>query len=301
MRNGFYKAHGLGNDYLVLDPEDLDFRLTPARIQLLCDRHEGLGSDGVLTPAVARSADFAMRIFNRDGSEAEKSGNGLRIFARYLYATRRTRRARFTIETPGGVVSAALHIDGSREASHVTIEMGCASFRPSDLPCSLDVDELVDQPVRVGSRSLRFTGVSVGNPHCVVFRPRGQSWQARELQEMGPALESHRIFPRFANVQLVVPLGPRSISVLVWERGVGATQASGSSASAAACAAIRLGLVQSPVAVHMPGGTLSVEVSDRYEISLSGPAEEVARGQLAPSFVRTLQRPAAGRRDAGPS
>jgi diaminopimelate epimerase len=301
VRNGFYKAHGLGNDYLVLDPEELDFRLTPARVQLLCDRHDGLGGDGILYPAAARHADFAMRGFNRDGREAEKAGHGLRVFARYLYATRRTRRTQFTIETRAGVVAAALHLDDEREASRVSLEMGRASFRPADLPCALEVDEVVDEPVRVGSRSLRFTGVSLGNPHCVVFHPRGESWQARELQEIAPALETHHIFPRFINVQLAAPLGPHEISVLAWERGAGATQASGASACAAACAAIRVGLASSPVTVRMPGGELGVQVSEAYDVTLSGPVEEVARGQLAPSFVRALIQAVPRRRDGRPS
>jgi len=110
MRNGFYKGHGLGNDYLVVDPEELDFRITPARVRKICDRHRGVGSDGLLVLAPSRRAHFGLRIWNPDGSEAEKSGNGLRIFARYLYATRRTRRRAFSIETRGaGDLSALLH------------------------------------------------------------------------------------------------------------------------------------------------------------------------------------------------
>jgi diaminopimelate epimerase len=186
VRDAFYKGHGLGNDYLVFDPAELDFRLTPARIRAICDRHTGVGSDGILVQAPSRRAHFGLRIVNPDGSEAEKSGNGLRIFARYLHATRRTRRTRFTIETRGGLVKAALRLDGHGEASAVTVGMGRASFRPAALPCTLDVEELLDRPIRVGGRTLRFTGVSVGNPHCVVFRPAGASWKPRELRELGP-------------------------------------------------------------------------------------------------------------------
>ena len=189
MRNGFFKGHGLGNDYIALDPADLEVTLTPRRIRAICDRHRGLGSDGILALASSRRADFGVRIYNPDGSEAEKSGNGLRILGRYLHATRRTRRRRFTVETKGGVVAIELHVDGSGYASAATVEMGCATFRPSALPCRLQVKELIEQPVRAAGRDLRFTGVSVGNPHCVLFRDRGQGWTREELLTLGPALE----------------------------------------------------------------------------------------------------------------
>ena len=290
MRNVLFKGHGLGNDYLVADPGELDFKLTPARIRRLCDRHTGVGGDGLLALAPSRRADFGLRIFNPDGSEAEKSGNGLRIFARYLHATRRVRHRDFSVETRGGVVALSLDLDRHGEAHHVTVAMGRASFRPEDLPCTLEVDELIEQAIRVGSRSIRFTGVSVGNPHCVVFRPRERPWTERELHLMGPSLQTHRIFPRFTNVQLAVPTGRRALSLLIWERGAGATRASGSSASAAAAAGVRLGLVKSPVTVNMPGGALRVTVSDDYDITLAGPVEEVARIELAPAFLRKLAR-----------
>ena len=288
MRNGFFKGHGLGNDYIALDPEDLDFKLTPARIRRLCDRNEGIGGDGILALAPSSVADFGVRIFNPDGSEAEKSGNGLRIFARYLHATGRTRRREITVETRGGVVPLALDLDEHGDVHHVTAAMGRASFRAADLPCTLPVEELLEQPIRVGSRSLRFTGVSIGNPHCVVFRPSERPWTLRDLQSIGPQIETHRVFPRFTNVQLAVVTGPRALSLLIWERGAGATRASGSSACAAACAAVRLGLAKSPVTVRMPGGSLRVEVSDDYDVTLSGPVAEVAQGWLAASFVRSL-------------
>jgi diaminopimelate epimerase len=290
VRNGFFKGHGLGNDYLVVDPEELDFKLTPARIRRLCDRHEGVGGDGVLALAPSRKADFGLRIFNPDGSEAEKSGNGLRILARFLHATGRTRRVRFRVETRGGVVDLRLDLDRHGEASYVTAAMGRASFRPEDLPCTLEADELIEQAIRVGSRTVRFTGVSVGNPHCVIFRPKERAWTERELYGLGPILETHRIFPRFVNVQLAVPTSRRALSLLIWERGAGATRASGSSACAAAAAAVRLGLVTSPVTVRMPGGRLRVEVSEDFDVTLAGPVAEIARGRLADAFVRGLSR-----------
>jgi diaminopimelate epimerase len=288
VRNGFYKGHGLGNDYLVVDPEELDFRVTPGRVRKLCDRHRGVGSDGLLVLAGSRRADFGLRIWNPDGSEAEKSGNGLRIFARYLHATRRTRRTEFSIETRGGIVRASLELDRHGEPHRARIEMGAATFRPSALPCSLALAELVDAEVKAGGQGLRFTGVSVGNPHCVVFAAGGKRWTEHDLARLGPELATHRIFPRGTNVQLARVSGAHSLDVLVWERGAGVTETSGSSASAAACAAVRRGLVESPVRVDMPGGSLGIEVGADFDVVLHGEVSEVARGSLCAAFLREL-------------
>ncbi len=289
MKNGFFKGHGLGNDYIVMDPKELTFKLIPATIRTICDRNWGLGSDGILALAPTKNADFGLRIFNPDGSEAEKSGNGLRIFARYLHATRKTTRQTFSVDTKGGLVSITLHLDRRREASAVTVEMGRASFSPDALPCLLAAEELIQQPIDAGGRSLEFTGVSVGNPHCVLFKQAGESWSRADLLALGPALENHPLFPKRTNVQLAVPTGSQELFILIWERGAGETQASGSSSCAAASAAVRLGLVRSPVTVRMPGGTLHIDVTADYHLTMTGPVAEVARGTLSPSFVRTLK------------
>jgi diaminopimelate epimerase len=289
MKNGFFRGHGLGNDYLVMDPKDLTYKLTPKTIRGICDRNWGLGSDGILALVPSKKANFGLRIFNPDGSEAEKSGNGLRIFARYLHATGKTKKKRFTTETKGGLVSIELHLDRHGDTCAATVEMGIATFKPDALPCSLGVPELIQQPIEAAGRSLIFTGVSVGNPHCVVFKPTGESWSREELLALGPALEHHKLFPKRTNVQLVVPTGPKEIFILIWERGAGETQASGSSSCAAASAAVRLGLVKSPVTVKMPGGVLNIDVAPDFSLTMKGPVAEVARGTLSPSFVRSLK------------
>ena len=156
------------------------------------------------------------------------------------------------------------------------------------LPCSLKVRELVQRPITAGGDRLRFTGVSVGNPHCVVFRTAGEAWAREDLLRLGPALENHRIFPNRINVQLAVPTGPKEMFILIWERGAGETQASGSSSCAAASAAVKLGLVSSPVTVRAPGGTLRIDVDEVYNLTLQGPVAEVFRGTLSPSFIRSL-------------
>ncbi|SPP63771.1 diaminopimelate epimerase [Nitrospira lenta] len=289
MKNGFFRGHGLGNDYIVMDPKELTFKLTPKNIKAVCDRNWGLGSDGILALVPSKKADFGLRIYNPDGSEAEKSGNGLRIFARYLHATGKTKKKHFTVETKGGLVTIDLHIDRHGDARAVTVEMGQATFKPAALPCTMPVDELIQQPIEAAGRALSFTGVSVGNPHCVVFKRAGESWSREDLLKLGPVLENHSLFPKRTNIQLAIPTGPREIFILIWERGAGETQASGSSSCAAASAAVRLGLVKSPVTVKMPGGTLNIEVAKDFSLTMKGPVAEVARGTLSPSFLRTLK------------
>ena len=293
MSNEFFKGHGLGNEYIVLDPAELTFQLTPERIAWICDRRKGIGSDGVLTLQDSDSADFGLRIWNPDGSEAETSGNGLRIFACYLRATGRTQKQSFSVETPCGKVQVETQIDPCGAVSAATVQMGRATFSPEALPCTLDIEKLIEQSINVAGESLTFTGVSVGNPHCVVFHPRSQRWQPEpddllwrrvDLLRIGPALETHPIFPNRTNVQLAETTGSDSINILIWERGAGETQSSGSSACAAASAAVHLGLVSSPVTVESPGGALLVDVDEEFNLKLTGPVAEMARGTFSESM-----------------
>ena len=288
MKNKFFKGHGLGNDYIALDPAKLSFKLTPRTIRALCDRNWGIGSDGILALVPSKKANFGLRIYNPDGSEAEKSGNGLRIFGCYLYHTKHTRKKHFTVETKGGLVEIHLELNGHGWVGGATVDMGRAVFKPIALPCTLRVPELIQQPVKAAEQSLRFTGVSVGNPHCVVFKKNEEHWTREELLEIGPELENHTIFPKRTNVQLAVPIGPKAIFILIWERGAGETQASGSSACAAACAGVRLGFVKSPVTVKAPGGSLEITVDPQYNVTMKGPVTEVARGEISPAFLSNL-------------
>ncbi|MCY3713832.1 MAG: diaminopimelate epimerase [Gemmatimonadetes bacterium] len=294
MANSYFKGHGLGNEYIVLDPDDLTFALTPARITRICDRQNGIGSDGILVFEDSGSADFGLRIWNPDGSEAETSGNGLRIFALYLHSTGRTRKKSFTVETRGGTVrvetqhSQSDAEDGAGSVCGATVHMGKATFRPETLPCTLEVDELIEQPIRAAGETLTFTGVNVGNPHCVVFRSQDRKWSRDDLLRLCPALETHPIFPNRINVQLAAPTGPSKIRILIWERGVGETTSSGSSACAAASAAVRLGLVTSPVSVESPGGAVLVNVDEEFNLTLTGPVAEVARGTFSEAMFREI-------------
>jgi len=209
MKNGFYRGHGLGNDYIVMDPKDLSFSLTPSRITSISNRNWGLGSDGSLRWSRQRrrtSACASSTLTAASGKIRQRPAH----LCRYLHATGKTKKKHFTVETKGGLVTIALHVDRHGDASAVTVEMGRATFQPAALPCTLTTSELVEQPIDAAGQSLIFTGVSVGNPHCVVFRPAGQSWSREDLLKLGPALENHSLFPKRTNVQLAVPTGPRN-------------------------------------------------------------------------------------------
>jgi len=283
----FAKGHGLGNDYVVIDQTDLSAPLTPTMIRRLCDRNRGIGSDGILLRVPASRADFGLRIFNPDGSEAEKSGNGLRIFAKYLWDHRHAKAATFTVETKGGVVECQCHVRDGR-VNFVTVEMGRATFRAPEIPMSGPDREVVGVPLQLSDgTTLSVTAVSVGNPHCVTFVNRLDDAECRRL---GPLIENHPAFPNRTNVQFARPHARDTLDILIWERGAGFTLASGSSSCGAAAAAVKNGLCgHGRVRVRMPGGELVIEVRPDWSVRLEGPVEEVYRGTLSAEFVASLE------------
>ncbi|MFN8544839.1 MAG: diaminopimelate epimerase [Candidatus Binatia bacterium] len=283
----FVRSHGLGNDYLVLRAADLPAALTPAAVRRLCDRHRGVGSDGVLLLVAPSRAHYAVRIFNPDGSEAEKSGNGLRILAKYLVEHAGAPPV-FQVETAGGVVECRCTIAGARVRA-VAIEMGRASFVARDVPMRGIRGEAVRTPLEVAGERLEVTALTVGNPHCVVFTDRPDEAEARRL---GPLLERHAAFPHRTNVQLATPRGRDRVEIRIWERGAGYTLASGSSSCAAAAAAVRCGHCDAGrVTVVMPGGELTVDVRPDWSLRLEGPVEEICTGTLSPDLVTALGAP----------
>jgi len=284
-RNGFVKSHALGNDYIVMDPGALSFALTPEAIRLICDRHLGVGSDGILVRVPATSADYGLRIFNPDGSEAEKSGDGLRIFARYLHDHHIAGRTMFTVDTPGGLVHVELHLRGE-DVERIAVDMGAATFHSDRIPVSGAPRDVVDEPIEVKGASIVITAVSMGNPHCVVFVP---DLGGVDLHRIGPQLERHPLFPKRTNVQFAQVKSRNRIAIVIWERGAGETMASGSSACAVAAAAVRRGVADRDLTIEMPGGTLQLSVGPDWAVRMSGPAVEVYEGALSPAFVRTLE------------
>jgi len=282
----FAKGHGLGNDYIVIDEADLPRPLSIDAIGRICDRNWGVGSDGILLRVPSRRADFGLRIFNPDGSEAEKSGNGLRIFAKYLWDHGHAKKATFTVDTKGGVVECQCRVEGGR-VGFVTVEMGRATFRAPEIPMNGPDREVVSVPLQLGNgTTLAVTAVSVGNPHCVTFVERLVEGECRRL---GPLIERHPAFPNRTNVQFARVSARDAVDILIWERGAGYTLASGSSSCGAASAAVRNGLCDhGRVRVRMPGGELTIEVRSDWSLRLDGPVAEVYRGTLSAEFSAAL-------------
>jgi len=275
----FTKYHGLGNDYLVMEPSAISAERALALAPRICHRNYGVGSDGILLgPLPSAAADFALRIINPDGSEAEKSGNGLRIFARYLHDTRRVGDAPFRIATAGGVALARVY----PERGLIRMGMGRASFDSETVGVAGSKREVVAEPMQFAGLTLSCTCVSVGNPHCVISGVEVSEEKARTL---GPQVERDPRFRNRTNVQLLEVIDGHNIRIQIWERGAGYTLASGSSASAAACAARRLDLCEARVTVHMPGGALEVEIGADYEVTQTGPATRVAEGAISAEIL----------------
>jgi len=270
MRIDLIKYQALGNDYLVLDlPGPLE-ELVPL-LPVLCDRHRGLGSDGLLA---FDPPSFAVRVFNPDSSEAQKSGNGLRIAAAHAVLEHGA-GDRFELHTIGRANPVrVLGRNGAEVMSE--LDIGRASFRAADLPALFD-----GEPDRVhletGAGQVEAMLVSVGNPHCVVF---GEPATRERCLELGPLLESHPAFPERTNVQLFEVADRGRIRVEIWERGAGYTLASGTSASAVAAACMRAGLVDDRVTVQMPGGDLDVRKEASGNLLQSGPARRVYRARV---------------------
>jgi len=282
----FAKGHGLGNDYLVMEERHLTAPLSADAIVKICDRNWGVGSDGILLLVSSSRADFGLRIFNPDGSEAEKSGNGLRIFAKYLWDHGHAKKERFTVDTKGGLVECHCRVEGGR-MGFVTVEMGRATFRAPEIPMNGPDRDVVGVPLQLGDgTTVSVTAVSVGNPHCVTFVDRLDEAECRRL---GPLIENHPAFPNRTNVQFARAVARDLLDILIWERGAGYTLASGTSSCGAASAAVRNGLcAHGRVKVRMPGGELTIEVRPDWSLRLEGPVEEVYRGTLSAEFAATL-------------
>lgn len=285
-----FKGHALGNDYLALEEEALPCPLSPPAVRLLCDRNRGAGSDGILVrvPAAERP-NFGLRIWNPDGSEAEMSGNGLRIFAAYLLDRGEVEiGARFTVHTAGGVAELRVLARSADGVLDVEAEMGRARFRSTDVGLAGPDREPEGELLELASgERVAIRVVSVGNPHCVVFE---EEWELERMRTVAAQIATHSAWARGTNVQFARAAGPGAVEAWVWERGAGPTRASGSSACAVAAAAVRAGLlVEHRVEVRMPGGALHVTVRPDWTLLLRGPVEPVFRGELTAGMLARLR------------
>lgn len=270
----FYKYQALGNDYIVIDPQKTEVDLDADMIRRLCDRHRGIGSDGILYGPVFDGEDIYLRIFNPDGSETQKSGNGIRIFSRYLFERDYIQTAHFQLQTLGGPVEVTVL---NPQGSLIRVDMGTVTFFPDLIP--LDSQrEFIDAPLAVQGQTFQVTCLSIGNPHCVIVCDE----LSREFTcRWGPEIENHVIFPERTNVQFIKVLDRTHLQIDIWERGAGYTLASGSSSCAAAAAAQRLGLVDRELEVQMPGGRIDIHLRDDGHIFMTGAVEFVYQGRFS--------------------
>ena len=277
----FEKWQALGNDYVIVEANDLPFELSPPRVRLMCRAHTGIGSDGVLLLSEPDERGYVarLRIFNPDGSEAELSGNGARQAVLYLRRSGWTDSDTFSIQTAAGAIRP--RITGPTTC---TIDMGRAKLRSNDYP---DGGDDGAGTLTAGGRELRFQHVSIGNPQCAI-EVDGEELEGLDLATLGPPIERNELFPNRTNVSFWRRDADDEISARIFERGVGETMSSGTGASGAAVAAVLRG-AESPVTVHIDGGDLEVEVGEDLSVSLTGWAVPVYRGELADEFLEELR------------
>jgi diaminopimelate epimerase len=273
----FLKMHGTGNDFVVLDGlrAPLPVADWPTMARSMCDRHFGVGSDGILIVEPSERADFRMRMFNPDGSESEMCGNGIRCFAKYVFDAGLARGREMAVETGAGVLNLLVH-GRNGAAERVTVSMGVPELRPARIPVAVEGEIARDVTVEGVGADVRVTCVSMGNPHAVMFLDGPVA--AFPLEQVGPRVEHHRLFPRRVNFEVVQPRSHDEVDARVWERGAGLTLACGTGACAVAAAARVHGLIGDTVRVNLPGGSLEIEWDGASEILMTGPAALVFEG-----------------------
>lgn len=274
----FSKYHALGNDYIVIDPKGLKGNLTEESIKSICNRHFGVGSDGILYgPEESDCCDFSLRIFNPDASEAEKSGNGLRIFSRYLWDQSLVSHNEFTIQTKGGVV----HSTVGEKGLSVSVGMGKVRFTHE----KTGEPEVSPQTINVKGKEFTYYLANVGNPHCVILL---DDITASLAKEYGSIIENDARFSNRTNVQFVKVIDNSSIQIEIWERGAGYTFASGSSSTAAASVAHALGLCGSNINVHMPGGIINIKLNKQFFGTMTGAVCKICEGDVSNEALSSL-------------
>jgi len=276
-RLNFWKMHGLGNDYIVIDNrggELSEEELSDLAIKL-CRRRVGIGADGLLLVCNSRVADAKMRIFNPDGTEAEMCGNGIRCFAKYCFENGIAKKNVISVETLAGIKELRLKVEGGAVTS-VRVNMGSPRFEAEKIPI-IGNGTFINKPLDVDGKILMATALSMGNPHCVIFVNNIDNYP---VDVIGPKVEDHKLFPKRTNVEFVQVISRKRLKVRIWERGVGETLACGTGACASVVAAKVLGKVEEGAIVELPGGELIVEYEGNV-VFMEGPAEKVFEGKVS--------------------
>ena len=273
----FTKWQGCGNDFVLFDclKENIeDYAKLACKV---CDRHYGVGADGILVVLPSDKADFRMRIFNTDGSEAEMCGNGIRCFARYLYDFGLTDKTSFTVETGAGILVPEIVLDGET-VKGIKVDMGEPHLLGEEIPVvGFDGQNVIDQSMTVAGKEYRFTAVSMGNPHCVIFVEDAENFP---IYELGHKFEIHGLFPRKTNTEFVEVKDRKHVRMRVWERGAAVTLACGTGSCATVVAGILNDKLDREAEVELDGGKLLIHWADNNHVFMTGPAELVFSGEL---------------------
>ncbi|KMZ39929.1 MULTISPECIES: diaminopimelate epimerase [Bacillales] len=276
----FTKLHGLGNDYVYVNcfEEDLSRVDLPELARRVSDRNFGIGGDGLILIMPSERADFRMRVFNNDGSEAKNCGNGLRCVSKYVYDHSLTKQTTFTVETLGGTVTPVVSLGADGKVDQVTIDMGEPRFERAAIPMTgIPEEQVREEGIEVGGKAFTMTAVSMGNPHAILFVDEVKE---EDVRHYGPMIEYHEWFPERTNVEFIQILNHEEILFRVWERGSGVTLACGTGACAAAVAAHLSGKTGRKVTVHLAGGDLFIEWKEAdNRVYMTGPATEVFSGE----------------------
>lgn len=279
----FSKMHGIGNDYIYVNcfEEKVD---EPEKVSVvLSDRHKGVGSDGLVLIMPSEIAEFRMRIFNADGSEAMMCGNATRCIGKYVYDMGLTDKTEVTLETNSGIKYLKLFLNDGK-VDMVTVDMGKAILVPRDIPVDSDLESFVSQPLEVGGKEYKVTCVSMGNPHAVIFT---EGIDSLELEKIGPLFENHKLFPNRINTEFVEVIDSHTLKMRVWERGSGETFACGTGTCATVVAAVLNGICpkDEEVLVHLRGGDLRIIWKNDGTVLMTGPAEYVFEGNVSDEFI----------------
>ena len=283
----FTKMHGCGNDYVYVNlfEEKLD---DPARVSIyVSDRHFGIGSDGLITIGPSDKADFRMRIYNADGSEAEMCGNGIRCVAKYVYDHKLTDKTEISVETGAGIKYLTLYVEENK-VSQVRVDMGEPILTPGDIPVVKadgsaygDDYRVIDEPISAGNREWHMTCVSMGNPHAIVYLDKDIDIKKFEIEKIGPFFENHKAFPERINTEFIQVVDKNNLNMRVWERGSGETLACGTGACASLVATVLNGMCDTTATLHLLGGDLKITWDkDENTVYLEGPAKTVFTGEV---------------------
>jgi len=283
MKVSIEKYHSLGNDYLVFDPNKNQLELNPENVAMLCNRHTGLGADGVLEGPFMEEGQMSLKIWNSDGSIAKASGNGVSIFGKYLKDKAYAQKKNYTLITDGGAVEITyLSDDGSR----LRVSMGKVSFWSDEIPVTGERRLVINEDMVFGKTMYPATCVSVGNPHCVIPM---HNISREQVCKIGEIAEAARYFPDNVNTEIMKVIDYNNIAIESFERGVGYTMATGTGACAAAGVAYKLGLTGNKVIVQMPGGDLQIEIDDDWKVYMVGDVFYIAKITLSSEFTEKLR------------